>query len=70
MVFHNQSLVADVCTVGHAAIAGWIQGSLSQTFDTVLHEPLPQALLAIFDAETESNATLTSAQDELSGFTI
>ena len=66
MAFHSELSVADVGTAGHAASTIWIQRNLSQTFDVVLHEPLPPALLAILDARAEADAASTSVQDELS----
>ena len=44
----------NVGTIGHAAFAAWMQGTLSKRFDTVLHEPLPPALLAVLDAHAVS----------------
>lgn len=59
--------VTNVGSVGHAAFAVWVQGGLSQTFDTVLHEPLPQTLLAVLDGKAEFSAASVSLQDELRG---
>ena len=56
--------MATIGIVGHAAFAVWMQESLSQTFDTVLHEPLPPALLAIIDLETEADAGSPFVRDE------
>ncbi len=50
--------------VGHAAFAVWMRESLSQAFNTVLHEPLPQALLAMLDSRTEADADSIAGQGE------
>ena len=49
--------------VSHTALSVWMQESLSQTFDAVLHEPLPPALLAILGPRTEDNADSIPGQD-------
>ena len=64
MVFRDQLSLANVGAVGPAAIAEWIQGNLSEMFDTVLHEPLPQPLLAILDAGTKANTASKAVQNE------
>lgn len=46
--------VVDVGSPDHTAFAAWVKASLSQAFDMPLHEPLPEALLAILDAGMES----------------
>jgi hypothetical protein len=48
--------MTDAGTIGHVAFAAWMQDNLSERFNTVLDEPVPQVLLAIFDAGTEANA--------------
>ena len=51
-------------TVGHAAFAAWMKGTLSKRFDTVLQEPLPPALLAVLEARTEAHAVSRPVQDK------
>lgn len=51
-------------TISHAAIAAWMQDSLSRRYDTVLREPVPQALLAILDMRTEANAASRPVQGQ------
>ena len=64
MVSHRELSMTTKGILGHAALALWMQESLSQMFDTVLHEPLPQALLVILDSKTEANAASIRVQDE------
>ena len=54
----------NVGIIGHAAFAAWMQGTLSERFDTVLHEPLPSTLLALLDAWTEAHAVSMRVQDK------
>jgi hypothetical protein len=61
----NEFSVTNLGDTGHAAFSVWVQVSLSRTFDAILHEPLPQALLAIVDKGTESNAALKPVHGEL-----
>ena len=63
MVFHNELSMMDSGTIGQAAFAAWMQETLSQQFDPVLHEPLPPALQAILGGRTEADAALIPAQE-------
>ncbi len=67
MISCNEFSATDTGTVGHVALAAWLQENLSQTFDTVLHEPLPRALLAILGDIAEFDAGPLSAVGELHG---
>ena len=62
MASHRELSMTAAGVVGHAAFAAWMQDSLCQTFDTVLHEPLPHVLLAILDPETEGDADAIPGQ--------
>jgi len=64
MVFHNEPSMMNVGIIGHAAFAVWMQGTLSKRFDTVLHEPMPPALLDILDGRAEANAVSKPVQDK------
>ena len=50
--------------ISHAAITAWMRDDLSQKFDAVLHEPVPQTLLAILDARIEASAALQPVQGQ------
>ena len=63
MASRDTALATHVGGAGYAAFATWVQVSLSQTFDTALHEPLPPDLLAILDAGVEDNATSVDARN-------
>ena len=64
MASHRELSMTTLDIVGHAAFAAWMHRRLSQMFDTVLHEPLPQALLAILDSRIAGNADSIPAQGE------
>ena len=64
MVFHNEASMMTVGTIGHAAFAAWMRGTLSKKFDMVLHEPMPPALLAILNGRTEANVVPKPVQDK------
>jgi hypothetical protein len=64
MVIHNEPLMMNVGTIGHAAFAAWMKGTLSKRFDTVLQEPLPPALLSVLDGKTEVHAVSMPVLDK------
>lgn len=47
----------------NTAFAAWVQVSLAQRFNVALHEPVPQALLAILEVGAESDTALISVRD-------